>query len=98
MNLETGIHKTHNRYTGERRHEIKDYDKVYEYRGYTIKRNAYVPKGGANRIEVPDLYIPRGKEPKKGFFTVSEVQAREKIDEFFEYSEMMTQLNKENEK
>lgn len=98
MNLETGIHKSHNRYTGERRHEIKDYDKVYEYRGYTIKRNAYVPKGGENRIEVPELYIPKGKDAKKGFFTVSEVQAREAIDRWFDYSEMMTQFNVKNEK
>lgn len=86
MKNDTIIHKKFNRHTGDKRHLIKDYDKVYEYRGFTIKRNKYVPNGAENKVEVPDLlHINLGRE-KKGFFTVSEVQAREAIDEWYSYN------------
>ena len=37
--------KDFDRYEGSRRHEIKVFDRTIEYRGYEIKRNAYVPQG-----------------------------------------------------
>lgn len=75
------------RYEGDRRTEIKSFDRTIEYRGYRILRNAYIPNGADGRWEVPDLkYIGIGGI-LTGFLTVSIIQSQEAIDKWFYLNE-----------
>ena len=77
------------RHEGERRHEIKIFDRIIEYRGYQIKRNAYVPNGGFGRWEVLGLkYIDKGGITEN-FMTVSIIQSKEAIDKWFDLNERL---------
>ena len=78
--------KDFDRYEGSRRHEIKVFDRTIWYRGYAIKRNAYVPQGAFGKWEVPDLkYLDKGGI-KTGFLTVSIIQSKEAIDKYFNWN------------
>lgn len=92
MKKQQGIIEQFNRQTGERRSEIKDYDRLIEYRGFDIIRNAYVPKGGANLWEIPELQHITVGGIKKGFATVSIIQSKEAIDKWFELNEELKRL------
>jgi hypothetical protein len=71
------------KYEGERRTEIKAFDRNHAYRGYEIKRNGYIPNGADGRWEVPSLkYIAPGGIVE-GFLTVSLTQSKEAIDKWF---------------
>lgn len=75
------------RYEGDRRTDIKSYDRALEYRGYTILRNGYIPNGANGRWEIPNLkYIGIGGV-KTGFLTVSILQSQEAIDRWFNMNE-----------
>lgn len=75
------------KYEGDRRTDIKAYDRTIEYRGFDIKRNAYIPNGGDGRYEVPKLkYIAPGGIVE-GFLTVSITQSKEAIDKWFMLNE-----------
>jgi hypothetical protein len=81
-----------NRNTGDRRSEIKDYNRTINYRGFKIIRNGYVVNGGADRYEVPTLkHITLGGV-KEGFSTVSIIQSKEAIDKWFEFNQELTKL------
>jgi len=78
--------KDFDRYEGSRRHEIKVFDRTIMYRGYEIKRNAYVPQGAFGKWEVPSLkYVDKGGI-KTGFLTVSIIQSKEAIDKYFNWN------------
>lgn len=75
------------KHEGERRTEIKAYNRVIDYRGFEILRNGYVPNGADGRWEIPELnYITIGGI-KKGFLTVSIIQSKEAIDKWFSLNE-----------
>jgi len=81
--------KDFDRYEGSRRHEIKVYDRIIEYRGFQILRNSYVPVGGVGYWEVPNLkYVGIGGI-KEGFLTVSIIQSKEAIDKWFELNQKL---------
>ena len=81
------------RYEGERRTEIKSYDKQENYRGFKIVRNAYIPNGADGRWEVPTLkYIGIGGV-KIGFMTVSKTQCKEAIDRWFNLNHSLNNVN-----
>ncbi len=78
--------KDFDRYEGSRRHEIKVFDRVIHYRGFEIKRNAYIPNGAWGRWEIPTLkYLDKGGV-KTGFLTVSIIQSKEAIDKYFDWN------------
>ena len=78
--------KDFDRYEGSRRHEIKVFDRTIWYRGYAIKRNAYIIPGADGRWEVPNLkYVAKGGI-KTGFMTVSIIQSKEAIDKYFNWN------------
>ena len=78
--------KDFDRYEGSRRHEIKVFDRTILYRGFEIKRNAYVPQGAYGKWEVPNLkYVALGGI-KTGFLTVSIIQSKEAIDKYFDWN------------
>ena len=78
--------KEFDRYEGSRRHEIKVFDRTIFYRGYKIKRNAYIPNGAYGKWEVVDLkYVDKGGI-KTGFLTVSIIQSKEAIDKYFDWN------------
>jgi hypothetical protein len=80
------------KYEGERRTEIKHYNRTIEYRGFEIKRNGYIPNGAHGRWEVPKLkYIDLGGV-KEGFLTVSIIQSKEAIDKWFMLNEELKNL------
>jgi len=80
------------KYEGDRRTEVKHYNRTIEYRGYEIKRNGYVPNGADGRWEVPTLkYIDLGGV-KEGFLTVSITQSKEAIDKWFMLNEELKNL------
>ena len=84
--------KDFDRYEGSRRHEIKVFDRTIRYRGYEIKRNAYVPQGAYGKWEVPTLkYIALGGI-KTGFLTVSIIQSKEAIDKYFNWNVKLKML------
>jgi len=75
--------KDFDRYEGSRRTEIKVFDRLFEYRGFKVFRNSYIPVGAVGYWEVPDLkYVAIGGI-KKGFLTLSKKQAMEAIDKNF---------------
>lgn len=77
------------RYEGDRRHEIKSFDRTIEYRGFEIKRNSYIPNGAYGRWEVPGLkYIDIGRI-KENFLTVSIIQSKEAIDKWYHLNETL---------
>ena len=79
--------KPFDRYEGERRTDIKAFDRTREYRGFKMHRNAYIPNGANGRWEVPELnYIGVGGL-LKGFLTVSIIQSEEAIDKWFQLNE-----------
>ena len=79
--------KPFDRYEGERRTDIKSFDRTIEYRGFNIYRNSYIPNGADGRWEVPTLnHITLGGL-KMGFMTVSIVQSKEAIDRWFSLNE-----------
>lgn len=81
-----------NRSEGERRTEVKAYDRTITYRGFEIKRNGYIPQGADGRWEVPSLnYIGLGGI-LKGFLTVSITQSKEAIDKWFMLNEQIKNL------
>lgn len=78
--------KDFDRYEGDRRTEIKVYDRIIEYRGFEIIRNSYIPVGAVGYWEVPRLnYLAIGGI-KKGFLTVSITQSKEAIDKYFKFN------------
>lgn len=82
------------RYEGERRTDIKSFDRQENYRGFKMVRNAYIPNGADGRWEVPTLkYIGIGGI-LTGFLTVSKTQCMESIDKWFYLNE---ELNKTND-
>jgi hypothetical protein len=84
--------KDFDRYEGSRRHEIKVFDRTIMYRGYEIKRNAYVPQGAFGKWEVPSLkYVDKGGI-KTGFLTVSIIQSKEAIDKYFNWNVKLNTL------
>jgi hypothetical protein len=85
--------KVFDRYEGERRTEIKYFDRTIEYRGFEIKRNAYLMPGAEGYWEVPELkYIGLGGI-KKGFLTVSIIQSKEAIDKYYDMNMELNTLN-----
>lgn len=81
------------RYEGERRTEIKSYDRQENYRGFKMVRNGYIPNGADGRWEVPTLrYIGIGGL-KTGFLTVSKTQCKDAIDQWFSLNEMVTNID-----
>jgi len=85
--------KDFDRYEGSRRHEIKVFDRTIEYRGFHIKRNAYIPNGADGRWEVPELkYIAIGGI-KTGFLTVSIIQSKEAIDKYYQMNVELNLIN-----
>ncbi len=85
--------KDFDRYEGSRRHEIKVFDRTIEYRGFEIKRNAYIPNGADGRWEVPALkYIAIGGI-KTGFLTVSIIQSKEAIDKYYQMNVELNLIN-----
>lgn len=82
--------KDFDRYEGSRRHEIKFFDRTINYRGFEIKRNAYVPQGAYGKWEVPHLKHIEVGGIKTGFLTVSIIQSREAIDKYFELNKKLS--------
>lgn len=81
------------RYEGERRTEIKSYDRQENYRGFKMVRNTYIPNGADGRWEVPTLkYISIGGV-KCGFLTVSKTQCKEAIDRWFVLNQSLNNIN-----
>ena len=81
------------RYEGERRTDIKSYDRQENYRGFKMVRNGYILNGADGRWEVPTLkYIGLGGL-KTGFLTVSKTQCREAIDKWFDMNEIYNNLS-----
>lgn len=81
------------RYEGERRTDIKSFDREIEYRGYKILRNAYIPNGADGRWEIPNLkYIGIGGI-LTGFLTVSIIQSQEAIDKWFYLNEELKKVD-----
>ena len=81
------------RYEGDRRTDIKSYDRQENYRGFKMVRNGYIPNGADGRWEVPTLkYIGIGGL-KTGFLTVSKTQCKEAIDKWFSLNEMYNNIN-----
>lgn len=75
------------RYEGERRTDIKAFDRTIYYRGYKIYRNGYIPNGADGRYEIPELkYIGIGGI-KTGLLSVSITQSKEAIDKWFYLNE-----------
>jgi len=65
--------------------ESKD---VRVYRGYDIVKDPLKTPGEDGLWSVPDLYWRKfGNKIEKGFPTVSILQCRQAIDEWFEYSQ-----------
>ena len=84
-----GLLADFDKYEGERRTEIKHYNRTIAYRGYEIKRNGYIPVGADGYYEVPKLnYIVPGGI-KMGFLTVSITQSKEAIDKWFMLNEQL---------
>lgn len=82
------------RYEGDRRTEIKSYDRQENYRGFKMVRNGYIPNGADGRWEVPTLkYIGIGGL-KTGFLTVSKTQCKEAIDKWVSLNDMYNNLDK----
>ena len=80
------------RLEGDRRTEIKAFDRTIEYNGYRIYRNSYIPNGADGRYEIPDLkYIGIGGI-KTGFMTVSITQSKEAIDKWGYINEQLTAI------
>jgi len=80
------------KYEGERRTDIKAYDRNHSYRGFEVKRNGYIPNGADGRWEVPNLkYIAPGGIVE-GFLTVSLTQSKEAIDKWFMLNEQLKNL------
>jgi len=80
------------KYEGERRTDIKAFDRNHKYRGFEIKRNSYIPNGGDGRWEVPGLkYIAPGGIVE-GFLAVSLTQSQEAIDKWFMLNEQLKNL------
>lgn len=77
------------KYEGERRTEIKYYDRTIEYRGFKLRRNSYVPNGAQGRWEVPTLKYVSAGGIKEGFLTVSILQCKEAIDKWFMINEQL---------
>jgi hypothetical protein len=80
------------KYEGERRTEIKHYNRTIKYRGYEIKRNGYIPVGADGYYEVPELHYIAPGGVKKGFLTVSITQSKEAIDKWFMMNEQLKSL------
>ena len=75
------------RYEGERRTDIKVFDRQEDYRGFRMVRNSYIPNGADGRWEIPTLkYIGIGGI-LTGFLTVSKTQCIEAIDRWFNLNE-----------
>ena len=84
--------KQFDRYEGDRRSDIKSFDKSFEYRGYKILRNAYIPNGADGRWEIPELNHIQIGGNKKGFLSVSKIQCVEAIDKWFNYNENLKNI------
>jgi len=83
--------KDFDRYEGNRRTEIKVYDRTINYRGFDIKRNIYIPKGAVGYYEVPKLkYIDIGGI-KEGFLSTSISFSKETIDKYFELNHKLNE-------
>jgi hypothetical protein len=80
------------KYEGERRTEIKAFDRTIEYRGYHIKRNSYIPNGADGRWEISNLKFIAPGGIKEGFLTVSILQSKEAIDKWFMLNEQLKNL------
>lgn len=80
------------KYEGERRTEIKAYNRTIEYRGFKIKRNAYIPNGADGRWEVIGLKYVAPGGIKEGFLTVSITQSKEAVDKWFGLNEELKTL------
>lgn len=93
MNATFELLKPFDRYEGDRRTDIKSFDKSFEYRGFIVYRNAYIPNGADGRWEVPELNHIQIGGNKKGLLSVSKIQCKEAIDKWFDYNNRL----KENE-
>lgn len=71
------------RYVGEKRHMIKDFDRTVNYRDIEIKRNRYIPNGAHGRWEVPSLIHFHLGGKKVGLLSVSKTQCMEAIDKWY---------------
>jgi len=78
--------KDFDRFEGSRRHEIKVYGRVIEYRGFNITRNNHVPVGANGYWEIPTLVHTGIGGMKTGFLTVSIIQSKEAIDKWFDFN------------
>ena len=80
------------KYEGERRTEIKAYGRSFEYRGFKVRQNKYIPVGANGYWEVPELKFIAPGGIQEGFLTVSMTQAREAIDKWFMLNEQLKNL------
>ena len=88
--------KPFDRHEGDRRTDIKSFDREIEYRGFKIYRNSYIPNGADGRYEIPELYHISIGGLKKGMLSVSIIQSKEFIDKWFVLNhEMNSETNKE---
>jgi hypothetical protein len=71
------------KHEGERRTELKKYKRVLHYRGFEYKENINVPVGGDGLWEIPELPCFGIGANTKGKLVVSQTQAKEAIDNYY---------------
>jgi hypothetical protein len=72
------------KHEGDRRTELKNFNRTIHYRGLEIKRNANVPCGAEGYWEVPKLKWFGKGGLHEGFLTVSILQSKEAIDRYYD--------------
>jgi hypothetical protein len=74
------------KHEGDRRTELKNFNRTIHYRGFEIKRNANVPNGGFGFWEIPNLQVFE-KGSWKVFMSCAKNEATTIIDKFYDNNE-----------